>query len=145
MISSVAAVLCWYDIRISCCLASSREKTMTLTGSPISSLLSNLRTSTWPSEPVPPVIKMRLPSKGFMLSYSPRLRFPKTLLDSAAVELGPEGTRVHTQMIAWTRQDTRHYPSPRTSASIAEIYPAHSMECRRQRLPPQDSAKESCR
>src|SRR5450756_2350356 len=50
---------------MACCLASSREKTTILAGWPISPL-SRRRTSTWPSEPVPPVISTRLPLSGYM-------------------------------------------------------------------------------
>src|SRR5690242_14404151 len=54
MTSSVASGLRWKARRIWCCLASSRENTVTERGSPISPP-SNRRTSTFPSEPVPPV------------------------------------------------------------------------------------------
>src|SRR5579863_4272278 len=61
MISSVAAALFWYSIRIRCCFASSRERTMIFAGLP--ALPSrNRRTSVFPSDPVPPVISIRLPS-----------------------------------------------------------------------------------
>ena len=62
MISSVAAARCWYSTRMKCCLASSREKTMILAGRPISPDESR-RTSTLPSEPVPPVMRIRFPSR----------------------------------------------------------------------------------
>src|SRR5205814_8766913 len=50
-----------YSARISCCLASSREKTTTFAGFPSSPERSR-RTSARPSEPVPPVTRMCLPS-----------------------------------------------------------------------------------
>src|SRR5712692_5703778 len=63
MTSSVLADRFWYDNRIWCCLASSRLKTRTLSGSPASPR-SRRRTSTWPSEPVPPVTSTRFPSSN---------------------------------------------------------------------------------
>src|SRR5450432_2497229 len=59
-------------MRMKCCLASSRENTMTLAGSP-SRPLSSRRTSTLPNEPVPPVIRMRLPLNGIVYIFSPNL------------------------------------------------------------------------
>src|SRR5664279_4233132 len=50
---------------MACCLASSRENTTILAGWPISPP-SRRRTSTWPSEPVPPVISTCLPLSGYM-------------------------------------------------------------------------------
>src|SRR5579862_1919836 len=62
MISSVAAALFWYSMRMECCFASSRERTMILAGLP--ALPSRKRrTSVLPSEPVPPVIRIVFPSK----------------------------------------------------------------------------------
>src|SRR3984957_9455200 len=53
-----------------CCLASSRERTMILAGLP--ALPSrNRRTSVFPSDPVPPVISIRLPSKCLIGVLSP--------------------------------------------------------------------------
>src|SRR5438552_2620854 len=46
---------------MSCCLASSREKTTTRCGVP-SSPLKSRRTIAFPSEPVPPVTRTRFPS-----------------------------------------------------------------------------------
>src|SRR5882757_5214556 len=61
--SSVETVMCKYDRRIACCFASSRENTMTFLGVPISPPRIR-RTSTLPSEPVPPVIRIRLRSNS---------------------------------------------------------------------------------
>src|SRR5271156_3169459 len=70
MISSVAAVLFWYSMRMKCCLASSREKTMIFAGSPARPD-RNRRTNVFPSDPVPPMMRMRLPSKHFMFESPP--------------------------------------------------------------------------
>src|SRR5882672_7245020 len=59
MTSSVEERRRWKARRIECCLASSREKTVICFGSPISPERSR-RTSTFPSEPVPPVTTTRL-------------------------------------------------------------------------------------
>src|SRR3954465_7278004 len=59
--SSVATRRCWNARRIECWSASLREKTITSSGTP-SSPSSRRRTSTCPSEPVPPVTMTRLPS-----------------------------------------------------------------------------------
>src|SRR5580704_3870795 len=72
MISSVAAVLFWYSMRMKCCLASSREKTMIFAGSPPRPERKR-RTSVFPSDPVPPMMRMRLPSKHFMFESPPLL------------------------------------------------------------------------
>src|SRR5579863_2961933 len=72
MISSVAAVLCWYSMRMKCCLASSREKTMIFAGSPARPE-RNRRTRVFPSDPVPPMMRMRLPSKHFIFECPPLL------------------------------------------------------------------------
>src|ERR1700730_12869735 len=53
-----------------CCFASSREKTITFEGTP-SRPANSRRTSTWPSDPVPPVIKILLPSNTFMFDNPP--------------------------------------------------------------------------
>src|SRR5437899_6350846 len=61
MSSSVATRRCWYAMRMACCLASSRLKTTTFRGVP-SSPPRMRRVSSFPKEPVPPVISTRLPS-----------------------------------------------------------------------------------
>src|SRR6266513_5787709 len=61
MISSVATGLCLYESRISCCLASSRENTISFLSFPIS-FVRRRRTSVLPRDPVPPVINTDLPS-----------------------------------------------------------------------------------
>src|SRR3989442_14842519 len=61
MTSSVATRRCWYAMRMACCLASSRLKTTTFRGVP-SSPPRMRRVSSFPKEPVPPVISTRLPS-----------------------------------------------------------------------------------
>src|ERR1700730_5787209 len=70
MISSVAATLLWYSIRMKCCFASSREKTMIFAGSPARPA-RNRRTSVLPSDPVPPMIRSFLPSKHFIFHRPP--------------------------------------------------------------------------
>src|SRR3954447_4611007 len=54
MTSSVASRLCRYERRMSCCFASSRERTVTCRGVP-SSPVSSRRTTACPNDPVPPV------------------------------------------------------------------------------------------
>src|SRR5579884_259680 len=68
--SSVATRRCWEERRIACWRASLRENTTTCRGRPISPS-SRRRTSTWPSEPVPPVTTTFLPSSK---RISPRVR-----------------------------------------------------------------------
>ena len=57
LIGGTALVLVW--MRISCCLPSSRESMMTLSGLPLRPL-SSRRSRTLPSEPVPPVTRISL-------------------------------------------------------------------------------------
>src|SRR5438045_742421 len=61
MTSSVADSRCRYDSRMSCCLASSRENTVTRAGRPASPD-SSRPTTVFPSDPVPPVTSTRNPS-----------------------------------------------------------------------------------
>src|SRR3990172_8271558 len=62
MTSSVAAGRRRYSMRISCCLASSRETTTMLFGRPICPV-SKRRITALPREPVPPVTRTRFPSR----------------------------------------------------------------------------------
>src|ERR1043166_7826094 len=61
--SSVVTLLCRYDRRIECCLASSRETTRPFRGVPCSPL-KRRRPSPLPSEPVPPVTSTVLSSNS---------------------------------------------------------------------------------
>src|SRR3954447_2995393 len=61
MTSSVADSRCRYESRMSCCLASSRENTVTRAGRPASPD-SRRPTTVFPSDPVPPVTSTRKPS-----------------------------------------------------------------------------------
>src|SRR5579859_2062649 len=67
MTSSVAAARFAKAKRMSYCFASSRERTMIRAGLPHSPVRI-LRVSTLPSDPVPPVTSMRLPSNGGLIS-----------------------------------------------------------------------------
>src|SRR5713226_5040215 len=70
MISSVAATLCWYSIRMKCCFASSREKMIIFAGSPARPE-RNRRTRVLPSDPVPPRIRILFSSKHFIFDCPP--------------------------------------------------------------------------
>src|SRR5574338_455150 len=70
MTSSVASRRWRYESRISCCLASSRESTVTCDGVP-SSPVSSRRTTACPSDPVPPVTRMFFPASGPVIPFSP--------------------------------------------------------------------------
>ena len=70
MMSSVAAYACFQVVFIAYCLASSRENTITRSGWPRSPS-SRRRTSVWPSEPVPPVMRTFAPSRSPLTPRAP--------------------------------------------------------------------------
>src|SRR5688572_10808805 len=71
MISSVLAFLWRYETRISCCLASSRERTTILRGTPSSPERSR-RTRIFPRDPVPPVTTTDVLCRLIATSVLPR-------------------------------------------------------------------------
>src|SRR4030065_502934 len=100
MTSSVATSLCRYDIRISCCLASSRERTMTFFGVPCSPV-STRCTKVLPIEPVPPVTRMFFPSNITPLQYV-FCQFIQHRIPTGrfVAKLGPEPCRVQAPVAA---------------------------------------------